>query len=234
MVARRRREDDEDDLSLFLYIPPADSSDQVDDLGRSLPTGPHSATRIARRASRDARNIASRISALRGPPLPAKLLLSQEDQEGYYTDSELPSSDMQDYTLARGKFSHRVSSLLSDVKSEEFRDPVLGLGRRFTEWREKWAESYTGAWGGLGLVGTWEFWARLEMAEWDPLEVSSSVSLRSVSGILFILICSWIGNQGSGFIPLVHRTLRLFSAAKWVYNGVHGWESSRRRPRSRI
>ena len=172
MIALRRREDDEDDLSLFLHIPPAESSDQVDGTARSLSMGPHFATRTARRAGRDVRNIASRITSSRGPPPPPKLLLTQEDQDGYYTDSELLSSDMQDYTLAQEKLSYRVSSLLSDVKSDEFRDPRLGLGRRFVEWREKWNESYMGAWGGLGLVGAWELWTRLEIAEWNPLEVS--------------------------------------------------------------
>jgi GC-rich sequence DNA-binding factor len=176
MIAKRRRDDDEDDLSLFLYLPlvrPNASEDETDEYGRSVesrPEGPHSSSRESRRASRAARRSAIHPSSVSAP---YKLALSTEDELGYITDSALLPSDLEDYTLAREKLAHKVSTLLEDVRSDEFRDPRAGYGlaKRFSEWREKFSDSYTGAWGGLGLVGAWEFWARLEIVDWNPLEV---------------------------------------------------------------
>lgn len=165
MLNKRRREDDEDDISLCLYVPPP--TEQDDEFGRSMPQGPRAPTREARRTSR-----AARFSTTFGLSIaaPSKLALSADDQIGYVTDGELLPADLEDYTLAMEKLSHRVASLLDDVKSNEFRDPSLGLAKRFAEWRDKWPDSYSGAWGGLGMVGAWEFWTRLEMVEWNPLE----------------------------------------------------------------
>lgn len=56
------------------------------------------------------------------------------------------------------------------MKAKDFLDPNLGLAKWFGEWRGKFGETYTGAWGGLGMVGAWEFWTRVEILAWDPLE----------------------------------------------------------------
>jgi GC-rich sequence DNA-binding factor len=76
-----------------------------------------------------------------------------------------------DYQSALERITNDGRDLLSDVRAAEFRDPSLGLAKWFGEWRGRFGDSYTGAWGGLGLVGAWEFWVRLELLGWNPLEV---------------------------------------------------------------
>ena len=169
MLAQRRVADDEDDLSLFLNIPPPPDSGKTDDMGRTITYGPHAPQREARRAARQARFTRSTVPT---PPKATVSITSLEDLMGYSTDGELSTSNQEDYIAAREQLSTNVSSLLEDVKSEEFRDPVKGLAKRFNGWRTSYEDSYTGAWGGLGLVGAWEWWARLEIAGWDPLDVS--------------------------------------------------------------
>ena len=184
MISKRRREDDEDDLSLCFYLPPPRlpiDAPQEDEFGRTITPqrdGPRSALREARRSSRSTRSISERATS---SSVPAKLSLSSPDDEmGYLTDSALLPSDLEDYNLARRKLTHRISTLLEDVRSEEFKDPTAGYGlmKRFSEWREKWSDSYTGAWGGLGMIGAWEFWTRLEMVEWNPFEVRTTCLQR--------------------------------------------------------
>ena len=164
MIDKRRRADDEDDLSLFLGIlPPAPpTEEETDELGRVVPKAnpaaarrDRMAARVSRRAHRRARNRTS----------------TQAEEDGYSTDSSLPGSDAADYATAMEKLLEKGKDILSDVRAKDFREPELGLGKWFGEWREKYGDSYTGAWGGLGMVGAWEFWTRLEMLGWNPLEV---------------------------------------------------------------
>ena len=166
MVSKRRRTDDEDDLALCLGVPrPASYSEpeETDELGRVVPpqnTTP--AIRAARRIARSNRRLLRRArnQAPRG-----------QDEEGYSTDGSLPSADADDFRIALGKMEGRKVDVLADVRANEFRDPRMGLGKWFGEWRQAYEESYVGAWGGLGLVAAWEFWGRLEMVGWDPIEV---------------------------------------------------------------
>jgi GC-rich sequence DNA-binding factor len=67
----------------------------------------------------------------------------------------------------------RKKAVLADVKAAEFRDPGKG---RWSVWREKYSDSYVGAWGGLGVVSVWEFWVRLECVGWDCVEVRPLLS----------------------------------------------------------
>jgi len=94
-----------------------------------------------------------------------------QDEEGYSTDATLPPSDAADYRAALEQLSRRRDDILSDVRVNEFKDPSVGIGIKFAEWRERFEDNYRGAWGGLGLVCAWEFWARLEMLGWNPFEV---------------------------------------------------------------
>ncbi|KAG8898670.1 hypothetical protein FRB99_007237 [Tulasnella sp. 403] len=157
MVSKRREEDDEDDACLFLTLPPKPSQEaQQDDLGRisaATQQGPHAPVRKARRADRERRH--------------ATRLGSEED--GFSTDSDLPPSDAEDFEDAMRKLRQRVKALLSDVQLREFKEARLAVAQRFSDWRSTYEESYTNAWGGLGAVAAWEFWARFEMAGWDPL-----------------------------------------------------------------
>ncbi|KAH7336933.1 nineteen complex-related protein 2-domain-containing protein [Rhizoctonia solani] len=157
MVSKRRLDDMSDDLSLFLGAPSTgEEMEVVDELGRAIPssTAPQSAVRKVRREARQSRR----------SNRPA-----EDDQEGYSTDGSLGPSDAQDLTDAISKCRTKASSVFSDVTAEEFRDPRKGVAKWFGEWRSRWGDSYIGAWGGLGVVGAWEMWVRLEVLVWDPL-----------------------------------------------------------------
>ncbi|KZT27360.1 hypothetical protein NEOLEDRAFT_1176784 [Neolentinus lepideus HHB14362 ss-1] len=156
MISKRRRDDDADDLSLFLGVPPVVSTVGVDELRRvvdplsSASRKDRRSARLARRTQRQQRNTS--------------------DEEGYSTDSSLEPADATDYETAIGDLEGKARNVLADVRANDFRDPGLGLGKWFGEWRGRFEDTYTGAWGGLGMVGAWEFWVRLELLGWDPLQ----------------------------------------------------------------
>lgn len=161
MIFSRRRAENEDDLSLFLRPPPtvpAAIPEDLDEMGRDIPR--LKVTRDDRQRARAARRDTRRKNGRRG-----------QDEEGYSTDATLPPSDAADYLAALELVSRKRDDILSDVKVKEFKDPSVGIGLKFAEWRERFDDSYQGAWGGLGLVGAWEFWARYEMLGWNPFEV---------------------------------------------------------------
>lgn len=170
MISQRRRADDEDDLSLFLGFlpnPPQPDIAEVDELGRTVPGANPAVVRRDRITARAVRR--SRRHATSTP-------WNQEDaEEGYSTDSSLPPSDQVDLGKALHELSTSARDILSDVRAEEFKNPSVGLGKWFGKWREKFRDIYTGAWGGLGLVGAWEFWVRLEIVGWNPIGDSKSL-----------------------------------------------------------
>ncbi len=162
MIRSRRRAENEDDLSLFLRSStvPAAGPEDLDEMGRDIPRSRLKVTRDDRQRARAARRVTRRKNSRRG-----------QDEEGYSTDATLPPSDAGDYLAALELLSRKRGDILSDVKANEFKDPSVGIGLKFADWRERFEDSYQGAWGGLGLVGAWEFWARLEMLGWNPFEV---------------------------------------------------------------
>ncbi|KAG8754904.1 hypothetical protein FRC14_004538 [Serendipita sp. 396] len=159
MITKRRMDDNEDDLVL-LYGVPLDISEAeqtTDELGRTLPstTSAQSAVRRERRQVRSRRHS------------------SMPSDEGYATDSELERSDAIDFDEAIKTLKEKVQfKLFEDVKAKAFRDPRQGVGLWFGEWRDKWPEIYRNAFGDMGLVQAWEFWARVELLGWLPLENS--------------------------------------------------------------
>ena len=166
LLNRRRREDDDDDLALFMGVPaPKAEDEEVDDLGRSRrnEAGPSSSVRKIRRIEREGRRARRR----------ARFTKLVED-EGFSTDSTLGEGDAEDYSAAQKALDRRVTALLDDVRAEDFRDPEAGLAMRFGQWRSKYEDEYVNAFGGLAMVQAWEFWARGEMVDWEPLRVSSS------------------------------------------------------------
>ncbi|KZT67273.1 hypothetical protein DAEQUDRAFT_673635 [Daedalea quercina L-15889] len=167
MIARRRRAEDEDDLSLFLgSLPQTEpTGDEVDDLGRVVPRANPAASRRSRLDARNKRRLLRRAGGKS----------HSNEEEGYSTDSSLPPSDAADYQTAMSRLVRDGKTIMSDVQAEEFKHPSRGLGKWFGEWRTRFSDSYTGAWGGLGMVGAWEFWARLEILGWSPLEDSRTL-----------------------------------------------------------
>jgi GC-rich sequence DNA-binding factor len=172
MITQRRRLDDEDDLASFLgSLPtPQAETEQLDDLGRIIPTANPLAARRDRRTARGVRRTYRR----------GRFQSTEIVEEGYSTDSSLASSDAADYRTALSKLSSDGAKILADVQVEEFKDPSMGIGKWFGEWREQWGDSYTSAWGGLGLVAAWEFWVRLEVMRWNPFEVDFLLTISPV------------------------------------------------------
>lgn len=156
MVSKRRLQDDEDDLSFFmgpLLQINADVPEELDELGRVIPRQNPTVARKERRTYRTARHL-KRSSTI--------------EEEGYSTDSSLSPSDETDYQTALSNLHDKGRDVLQDVKSVEFRDPRMGVAKWFGSWRERYSDTYTGAFGGLGMISAWEFWVRLEMLGWDP------------------------------------------------------------------
>jgi GC-rich sequence DNA-binding factor len=163
MVSKRRRADDEDDLSLFLGDPSRstqDSAEVVDELGRVVASENPTVARRDRMTARGGRRLLRRVQT------------RSDEEEGYSTDDTLPPSDAADFETAMENLLAKGKDVLSDVRAKDFKNPEQGLSKWFGEWRDKFGDSYTGAWGGLGMVGGWEFWTRLEMLGWNPLEVT--------------------------------------------------------------
>ncbi|KAG6334692.1 hypothetical protein ID866_4391 [Astraeus odoratus] len=167
MLSQRRREDDRGDLSLIFGSPPSSRSlavEEYDELGRVVLRADSvefrkqgRAARIARRARRQYRRAVSE---------------TDDREEGYSTDSSLPSSD---YQASMERIVSGGENILSDVQAVEFSDPSLGVGKWFGEWRSRYGDIYANAWGGLGLIGAWEFWVRLELLDWNPWESSQNL-----------------------------------------------------------
>lgn len=169
MITKRRLEDDEDDLATFLGTSPQEKQSQteeVDELGRVVPQKNPAVMRRQRQADRIARRGRRQIT---------------NDEEGYSTDSTLPPSDEADYETANAKLSLKIKGILSDVRSDEFRDPSLGVAKWFGQWRYNHSDTYVGAFGGLGMVSAWEFWVRLEIVGWDPMGVVNFVQAFALS-----------------------------------------------------
>ncbi|KAH9924304.1 GCFC-domain-containing protein [Epithele typhae] len=178
IIAQRRKAEDEDDLVTFLGVPTslAPAEDVVDELGRSLPSTTSPAARQSRLQARQARRTLRRATNTKQ---------AASDEEGYSTDATLPAGDNEDYRTAMGRLVADGAALMADVKAEGFRNPAAGLGKWFGEWRAKFADVYTGAWGGLAMIGAWEFWVRLEMLGWNPLERPRSLDSFSWYGALY-------------------------------------------------
>ena len=103
---------------------------------------------------------------------------SGDDGLGYDTDSDLSAGDRSDLVEALTTAESDLASLFSDVKAPEFRDPNLVIRKRFEEWRSKYGEEYRMTFAGLSLAQVWEFWARVEMARWNPFEVRCALCCR--------------------------------------------------------
>lgn len=191
MVARRRMEDDADDVALCLGVPndvdvailqpfvaptPPANPEEEELLSRllgNLTLPPTANVRSSRRTTRLARLASSTTSPASTMTEPAEAPLDQ----GYLTDAALPASDEADYVLARSALDARRVAVFDDVKAVEMKDPEApgGLVERFNAWRvREGGEEYRMAWGGEALVTALEFWARWEIAGWDPLKVHAT------------------------------------------------------------
>ncbi|RXK36353.1 hypothetical protein M231_06390 [Tremella mesenterica] len=173
IISQRRELDDQDDLALCFGISRPTEVTQVDELGRErdmlAEAGPSSIIRRARRDERQLRKSRRKERSSR------QVKPSVEEEEGFSTDSTLAEGDMEDYRTALVDLDKRVRGLLDDVKAEDFKDPNLGLAVRFADWRKRYEEEYVNAFGGLGLVHAWEFWARGEMVGWEPFRSSEPI-----------------------------------------------------------
>ncbi|KDE06831.1 hypothetical protein MVLG_02867 [Microbotryum lychnidis-dioicae p1A1 Lamole] len=199
IVSRRRFEDDSDDVALFTgaSVPsvfsldpqasPEDDEDkdgeeeEVDEMGRSTRRtedrfGPRSGARVARRSARE-RRLESRKALYQ----PNGIVSTAEEDSAMWTDDDLISADSADLADALTFLQDLRKALFEDVRVDDFRDPNLGIRKKFEEWRSTYREDYENAYGGLALVGVWEFWARVEMALWNPFGIDQLA--RTPSGL---------------------------------------------------
>lgn len=205
MVTKRRFEDDSDDVATFTGTPvptdftkvghddvgmDADGGEGVDELGRTkrehdLAPGSH-----ARRMRREDRK--KRRMRITGPGSGAD---ADAAEDGYETDDMLLPADAADLISARGAISQELSALFADVQAAEFRDPLLGVRPRFQSWMAAYPDEYANAFGGLAMVGVWEFWARAELAFWNPFGVSELATDASGSGATSKSLDQWSWHQ---------------------------------------
>ncbi|THV03055.1 hypothetical protein K435DRAFT_716253 [Dendrothele bispora CBS 962.96] len=180
MTSKRRQQDNEDDLALFFGSLPSSSSstqdqpmEEIDEYGRTIPKPDPLSQQRERRTARIARRQLRQQHHRHQTHQPSQQRQrEQEAEEGYSTDSSLPPADQNAYETAIASISTRKEEILSDVKAKEFLDPGKG---QWGIWREKYEDSYVGAWGGLGVVSAWEFWARLELVGWDCIDDPKSL-----------------------------------------------------------
>ena len=200
IVSRRRLADDSDDVALFTGSPvPGDHSklfkrpnvdrrgqnDNDDTVMRGGADGededestredlePRSVVRTTRRAERQRRYQEEDPSSVpKGTVYPDPIA-----DPGYSSDSALSAADSSDLAAALALLRDALERLFDDVKVDDYRDPNLAIRAKFEEWRELWREEYDMSFGALGLVGVWEFWARVEMSSWNPFDVSLSPQL---------------------------------------------------------
>ncbi|KIK69685.1 hypothetical protein GYMLUDRAFT_150994 [Collybiopsis luxurians FD-317 M1] len=162
IITKRRLQDMEDDLSTFLG-PLQSASEEpaskvtTDDFGRSIRKEESIVARRERQTQRRTRYQNFQESKA------SKL----EVEEGYWSDSNLALPDEAAYQDAISSVATRTHDILADVKSKEFLDPAKG---RWGTWKSLYEESFVAAFGGLGVVSAWEFWARLECVGWDCIQ----------------------------------------------------------------
>ncbi|WFD18042.1 hypothetical protein MCAP1_000254 [Malassezia caprae] len=84
----------------------------------------------------------------------------------------LSAEEQGSFTAAKEELYTQHAHVMADVQALEFQDPAAdtpgALVQRFGEWRSRFPKEYDLAWGGLALANTWDFWARYELALWDP------------------------------------------------------------------
>lgn len=108
----------------------------------------------------------------------------------------LSEAEASDLKAASEAMALEQDTILADVQAEDFRDPALGAAVQFKKWRQAYPEEYKlvraqppcfirrnadpldvflpQSFAGLVLVQVWEFWARLELARWNPFQVRCS------------------------------------------------------------
>ncbi|GAA5934347.1 uncharacterized protein JCM15063_004548 [Sporobolomyces koalae] len=173
IISKRRVADDSDDVALFTgsRVPtdPLVSDREAETLeedgnANEVELDPRSVTRTTRRAERQRRYTESTSTAPSVYPDPI-------EDPGYGSDSALAAAQTSDLAEALSALHRSLEDLFKDVKVDDYRDPNLGIRRKFQEWRELYREEYAMMFGALGLVGVWEFWARVEMSSWNPFEI---------------------------------------------------------------
>ena len=84
-------------------------------------------------------------------------------------DAWLSDADKEQFLEGCVQLRKEHALVMSDVENDAFRDPAVELVPRFEAWRTRYLGDYDKAWGGLALANAWEWYARYEIALWDPL-----------------------------------------------------------------
>ena len=83
----------------------------------------------------------------------------------------MPARDADDYHTTVGRLLADAKDIIADVKADKFKDPNVELANWFGDWQTKFADIYTGTWGGPMMVGAWELCVWFEVLRWNPLEM---------------------------------------------------------------
>lgn len=170
MIQQRRRDDDDDDLSILCG--PLPESDRTQ--GKYNETEDSAPAPLSKRERREARVARRQLRQQR-----RKI----DEEEDYSTDSSLDPPDAIAYDDALKSLTSKKKEILSDVKVKEFHKPD---NVRWSIWRDKYTDSYIGAWGGLGVISVWEFWARLEIVGWDFIEVNPPINFLIKTALIHV------------------------------------------------
>lgn len=89
----------------------------------------------------------------------------------------LSADDVAHFDEAKLNVLDEHALIMADVQDVTFREPATsapdGLLERFRAWRAQFPADYNLAWGGLALANAYEWYARYEMALWDPFWCNS-------------------------------------------------------------
>lgn len=197
LVQKIRAREMEDELSLFWGVPrktilpasqkpPSEEADDMDLDGGSHPK-PREDEDDAPAEDGDATSV-TRTQRRESGAVPANQAAT------VIRDIGLKPEDAAAFDVALEPIKRKWESILDGVKAPEFRWPdarASGEGdhdrgvtaadpahpssvhSRFLDWRRRFPEEYSNAWGGLALAGVWEFWAKRELALWHPTRPTS-------------------------------------------------------------
>lgn len=205
ITQQRRAKEMEDELSLFWGVPqlslmpsqrrdPQSNAEAMDTdasegaLGQQEESSPTEDGDAASAIRSDRRN-AGEVPANQAAAVLREYRLSSPDHAGYVE--------------AVAPLRQRLDQVLDSVKAPEYRWPDAKIEKqgdnaaangsakhpssvhtRFLDWRRRYPDDYSNAWGGLALAGIWEFWAKRELTFWEPFDGASRQDIESSHSLL--------------------------------------------------
>ncbi|KAI9258992.1 nineteen complex-related protein 2-domain-containing protein [Phascolomyces articulosus] len=159
VVAKRRWQDDLDDLREFSKVPEQEENDQemeegVDEFGRGHDL-------------RDSASVVQQRKIERQQRIGEHEDLTNVQEQGLWSDDELAEDwDARQEQKLDVIQNDKIPALLEDV-SDEFGSLEM-VKSKFEAWKTSFYEDYSKAFGSLSLPGAFEFYVRCELVTWNP------------------------------------------------------------------